>query len=224
MNKEGQGGNFMMISPERYYEMELKGKSADEIQSKIRGLKNKMGRLKSDIKSQKTSFEPVSQPSPATKLACYRLYLARAKQALIDAGGEYPLSQREKSIQSFDESLPFIEQIDFTYGGHLQGYEQRTISFCGENISLKIDHKMQESNEVAPIVKESPSAKTDFLDAFASLHIGEWKSEYKNCGVLDGSFWSLEIRFNNGHKTVRKTGSNAFPYNFDDFCKLMQCE
>ena len=214
----------MMISPERYYEMELKGKSADEIQSKIRGLKNKMGRLKSDIKSQKTSFEPVSQPSPATKLACYRLYLARAKQALIDAGGEYPLSQREKSIQSFDESLPFIEQIDFTYGGHLQGYEQRTISFCGENISLKIDHKMQESNEVAPIVKESPSAKTDFLDAFASLHIGEWKSEYKNCGVLDGSFWSLAIRFNNGHKTVRKTGSNAFPYNFDDFCKLMQCE
>lgn len=48
MNKEGQGGNFMMISPEMYYEMELKGKSADEIQSKIRGLKNKIGRLKSE--------------------------------------------------------------------------------------------------------------------------------------------------------------------------------
>lgn len=214
----------MMISPEMYYEMELKGKSADEIQSKIRGLKNKMGWLKSAIESQQTSLVPVNQPSPATMLACYRLYLARAKQALIDARGEYPLSQQEKRIQSFDESLPFIEQIDFTYGGHLQGYEQRTISFCGENISLKIDHKMQESNEVAPIVKEFSSAKTDFLDAFASLHIGEWKSEYKNCGVLDGSFWSLEIRFNNGHKKVRKTGSNAFPYNFDDFCKLMQCE
>lgn len=214
----------MMISPEMFYEIELKGKSADEIQAKIRGLKNKMGRLKSDIESQKTSFEPVSQPSPATKLACYRLYLARAKQALIDAGGEYTLSQREESIQSFDESLPFIEQINFTYGGYLQGCEQRTLSFSGDNLSLKIDHMRQESNEMEPIFKEFPSAKMDFLDAFASLHIGEWKSEYNNYGVLDGSFWSLEIRFNNGHKTVRKTGSNAFPYNFDDFCELMRCE
>ena len=214
----------MMIGPEMFYEMELKGKSAEAIQAKIRGLKNKMGRLKSDIKSQKTSFEPVSQPSPATKLACYRLYLARAKQALIDAGGEYPLSQREKSIQSFDESLPFIEQINFTYGGYLQGCEQRTLSFSGDNLSLKIDHMRRESNEMEPIFKEFPSAKTDFLEAFASLHIGEWKSEYNNYGVLDGSFWSLEIRFNNGHKTVRKTGSNAFPYNFYDFYELMQCE
>lgn len=214
----------MMISPEMFYEIELKGKSADEIQAKIRGLKNKMGRLKSDIESQKTSFEPVSQPSPATKLACYRLYLARAKQALIDAGGEYTLSQREESIQSFDESLPFIEQINFTYGGYLQGCEQRTLSFSGDNLSLKIDHMRQESNEMEPIFKEFPSAKMDFLDAFASLHIGEWKSEYNNYGVLDGSFWSLEIRFNNGHKTVRKTGSNAFPYNFYDFYELMRCE
>ncbi len=214
----------MMISPEMFYEMELKGKSAEAIQAKIRGLKNKMGRLKSDIESQKTSFEPVSQPSPATKLACYRLYLARAKQALIDAGGEYTLSQREESIQSFDESLPFIEQINFTYGGYLQGCEQRTLSFSGDNLSLKIDHMRQESNEMEPIFKEFPSAKMDFLDAFASLHIGEWKSEYNNYGVLDGSFWSLEIRFNNGHKTVRKTGSNAFPYNFYDFYELMRCE
>lgn len=214
----------MMISPEMFYEMELKGKSAEAIQAKIRGLKNKMGRLKSDIESQKTSFEPVSQPSPATKLACYRLYLARAKQALIDAGGEYTLSQREESIQSFDESLPFIEQINFTYGGYLQGCEQRTLSFSGDNLSLKMDHMRQESNEMEPIFKEFPSAKMDFLDAFASLHIGEWKSEYNNYGVLDGSFWSLEIRFNNGHKTVRKTGSNAFPYNFNDFYELMRCE
>lgn len=214
----------MMIDPEMFYEMELKGKSAEAIQAKIRGLKNKMGRLKSDIESQKTSFEPVSQPSPATKLACYRLYLARAKQALIDAGGEYTLSQREESIQSFDESLPFIEQINFTYGAYLQGCEQRTLSFSGDNLSLKIDHIMQESNEMEPIVKEFPSAKMDFLEAFDSLHIGEWKSEYNNYGVLDGSFWSLEIRFNNGHKTVRKTGSNAFPYNFNDFYELMRCE
>lgn len=69
----------MMISPEMFYEMELKGKSAEAIQAKIRGLKNKMGRLKSDIESQKTSFEPVSQPSPATKLAIDFIWPGRNK-------------------------------------------------------------------------------------------------------------------------------------------------
>lgn len=41
----------MMISSEGFYEKELKGKSVDEIQSKIRGLKNETGRLKSLIES-----------------------------------------------------------------------------------------------------------------------------------------------------------------------------
>lgn len=31
----------MMIGPEMFYEMELKGKSAEAIQANIRGLKNK---------------------------------------------------------------------------------------------------------------------------------------------------------------------------------------
>lgn len=36
----------MMISPESYYEMNLKGKTAEQIMSAIRGLKNEIGHLK----------------------------------------------------------------------------------------------------------------------------------------------------------------------------------
>lgn len=36
----------MLISPEYYYEENLKGKTVQEIQSKIRGLKSKITRLK----------------------------------------------------------------------------------------------------------------------------------------------------------------------------------
>ena len=36
----------MMISPETYYEMNLKGKTAEQIMSAIRGLKNEIGHLK----------------------------------------------------------------------------------------------------------------------------------------------------------------------------------
>lgn len=39
----------MMISPEGYYEMNLKGKSEKEIRSAIRGLKNEIGHLKNTM-------------------------------------------------------------------------------------------------------------------------------------------------------------------------------
>lgn len=214
----------MMISPEIFYEMELKGKSADEIQSKIRRLKNEIGRLKSIIESQETNLEPFTCPLPSTRLACNRLYLARAKQALFDAGGKYKLSQQEKRVQSFDESIPFIEQIDFSYGGYFYGYEYRTITISKENVSLDVNYVLQKTEDKKPFFREFPSMKKDFLEAFAYLHIGEWKTTYNNCSVMDGTSWYLTIRFGNGHRKVKKEGSNAYPYNFDDFYELMKLE
>lgn len=214
----------MMISPEGFYEEELKGKSADEIQSKIRGLKNEIGRLKSVIESQETNLEPFSCPLPSTRLACNRLYLARAKQALFDAGGKYKLSQQEKRIQYFDESIPFIEQIYLLYGGHFYGHENRTITFSEETVFLNVDYVLQASQDKKPFIREFPGIKMDFLEAFASLHIGEWRAKYCNYHVLDGDAWNLAIRFSNGHREVKKIGLNAYPYNFNDFYELMKLE
>jgi len=53
-----------------------------------------------------------------------------------------------------------------------------------------------------------------------ALNIGEWNSSYDS-DVLDGTQWDLEIHFSNKHKKVRKFGSNAYSYNFKDFCNLM---
>ena len=214
----------MMISPEIFYEMELKGKSADEIESRIRGQKNEIGRLKSLIESQEINQEPFACPLPSTRLACNRLYLARAKQALFDAGGKYKLSQKEKRIQSFDESIPFIEQICLSYGGHFYGYEYRTITFSEETVILDVGYVLQESEDKKPFVRKFPGMKRDFLEAFAALHIGEWKATYNNCSVMDGTKRKLTIRFSNGHREVKKEGSNAYPYNFNDFYELMKLE
>lgn len=70
----------MMISPEMFYEIELKGKSADEIQAKIRGLKNKMGRLKSDIESQKRALsQSANLPQQRSLLAIDFIWPGRNK-------------------------------------------------------------------------------------------------------------------------------------------------
>lgn len=66
--------------------------------------------------------------------------------------------------------------------------------------------------------------KDEFLYQLKALHIGEWNLSYSNPFVLDGTQWSLEMHFSNDHKKVRKFGSNAYPYNFRDFCNLMGIE
>lgn len=38
--------------------------------------------------------------------------------------------------------------------------------------------------------------------------------------VCEGTQWDLEIKFNNGHKSVKYNGDNSYPYNFDKFTML----
>lgn len=127
---------------------------------------------------------------------------------------------RKKGIQSFEESIPFIKEIKFTYGEWLVGYETRKITFKGEDLFLDVDY----SYGSKPFTQKFPGMKKDFLDALTALHVGEWEERYDNWNVLDGYSWSLEICFSNGHKAVEKGGSNDHPVNFDDFYQLVKLE
>ena len=73
----------MMMDPEWYYEEHLKGKSADEIRAQIRRLQQQIRQL------QKEAADPNSDgwmicPSPEVQLEMHRLYLKKAKEALVD--------------------------------------------------------------------------------------------------------------------------------------------
>lgn len=213
-----------MLSPDAFFEKKLKGKSAEEIQTIIRGLKNKIGHLKAVLEDPEENFEPMMTQTLVRQIEYNRLYLARAKQALSDAGEEYKPSQREKRIQSFDESIPFIERIEFTYYGFSEGHETRTITFKGEDLILEVSSFLLVAKDRESLVRKFPGIKKDFLEALASLHIGEWKKRYNNCMVLDGYSWNLDIHFCHGHRAVSKGGFNDYPYNFDAFYRLINGE
>ena len=91
-----------MISPEGYYEEYLKGKDAAQIMTAIRGLKKEMGRLKNTMEHPDYNTKVVMCPSEDTQLWCTRLYLERAKEALIAAGGEYAPSKNELKAETFE--------------------------------------------------------------------------------------------------------------------------
>ena len=94
----------MMISPESYYEFELKGKTRKEILTCIRSLKQQMGSLKNRMENPHYEKELVC-PTPDTELYWTREYLAMAKKAYAEAGGEYHESAAEKRAAAFLERL-----------------------------------------------------------------------------------------------------------------------
>ncbi len=62
--------------------------------------------------------------------------------------------------------------------------------------------------------------KAELLEALADLHLGEWKKEYEDPGVLDGNQWFVVINNFSG-KAFKSEGSNRYPYNFYGFLDLM---
>ena len=101
----------MMICPETFYEMNLKGKTAEQVMTTIRGLKQEIGRLKNIV--EHPEYECTMHPSERVRISCSRDYLERAKQALEEVGGTYVPSAAEKKAMEFDENVPFINKVEF---------------------------------------------------------------------------------------------------------------
>jgi hypothetical protein len=209
----------MMISPEGYYEVSLKGKAQAEILKEIRSLKREINQLKRYMEEH--SLEPEEMfPTGLTRLKCNREYLARAIQAYAEAGGIYKPTKAEQKDQAFNESLQHMKRFVFEYGGYFGGYEMRTYTITDEKVLFDLDHSLRLKPSNLPICE--PFTKGEFIERIAELHIGEWKRSYVDLTVLDGIQWSIDIEYEGDHKPVHIEGSNAFPYNFNDLLEFLE--
>ena len=64
----------MMISPEGYYEMNLEGKTPEEVLEEIEALKQEIKQLEKEIEENPSESEEMC-PTRATMLECCRGYL-----------------------------------------------------------------------------------------------------------------------------------------------------
>lgn len=217
----------MMISPETFYEEKLKGKTAAEMMTVVRGLKREIGRLKNIMEHPDyQDREMVIHPGEDVQISCNRDYLERAKQALAEVGGEYVPSAAEQKVMEFDANIPYISKVKFTIGGYFGGYETRTYTIKDDKVHLYIEHSLFLTPSNLADSEIEPRDKEAFLEQLKTLHIGEWRKNYnaKRFGrmILDGTQWDLEIDFSNDHKPVKICGSNAYPYNFDRLFELFE--
>lgn len=74
----------MMASPEWYYAEYLKGKNTEQIRSQIRSLQRKIRQLQKEVENHNSEGWLIF-PSPEVQLEVHRLYLQKAKEALMDA-------------------------------------------------------------------------------------------------------------------------------------------
>lgn len=209
----------MMISPEVYYEEQLKGKTKEQIISAIRGLKQEIGRLKNIMESPDYGQELIVHPSEDVRLHWTREYLEKAKQAYAEAGGIYTFSKSEEKADDFDLNMDFICKITFGIGGFFGGYRSYIVEILH---GLKAYTRLWEHEESLILFdneNEEPFTRDTFLAALADLHIGEWRRRYSTqrfgYTLCDGTQWELEFEYNNGHKPVRFDGDNSYPYNFN---------
>ena len=209
----------MMISPETYYEMNLQGKSPKEIMEKIRSLKIQIGQLKRSIEKTDDIVCEVF-PGRLTRLKCDRDYLERAIRAYEEAGGEYVRSKAEQKDHDFNEALDSMSKLVFTIGGFFCGHETRTFTVSDGQVLVDVEKTMisMDKEEYGPYRKE------EFISGIKALHIGEWKRTYNDLLVMDGTQWELDIYYNNGIRPTKISGSNAYPYNFDDLKEFLEVE
>ena len=206
----------MMTSPEEYYEYHLKGKSAEQIMTQIRGLKREINRLIRIL--EHPDYEQTIDPGEDVQLYCTWEYLERAKSALAEAGGTYVPTKAEQKELVFLENMPYICSIIFSIGGFFSGYETRIFTI-DEQVNLRVENLFAaESNESE---RKLELTKEELFDGLRSLHIGQWRRKYENSSVMDGTQWDLTIVFSNGHRKICISGSNAYPYNFRDFLDLL---
>ena len=161
----------MMISPEGYYEEYLKGKSAEQIMTAIRGLKNEIGRLKNAMEHPNYSREFIIFPSESTRLWCTRMYLERAKEALAEAEETYTPSRAELKAAAFEESIPAICKLVFSIGGFSGGYETRTFQLDEEHLYMDTDHSLNSKPSNLHIEPDFPMTKDELLDGIRELSV-----------------------------------------------------
>lgn len=207
----------MMISPESFYESELKGKSIEQIDKVIRKLKREMNSLKKEIETADEDAVLI-MPSPDVQLKCTREYFDMAKKAYAEAGGVYVPNQVEQRVIDFDLNLEYISKIKLTMSSFFTGQQTYTYLVEGDKARWEFGGF---SHSDFKLPEETIKDKKTLVEALREFHLGEWKHRYVDSGVLDGSQWELRIEYMNGRKAGDYYGSNAFPFNFDEFAEFM---
>jgi len=119
--------------------------------------------------------------------------------------------------QAVDAAYCAIKMIKAYAGGYTDGCYYFDIDFVHPRVGWRCcgDQMDEELNKV---IRESTASR--FADQLKTVHLLDWDALYSDPDACGGTNWSLEII--TGEKTIKKTGNNRFPVEWDSFCRMIQ--
>lgn len=138
--------------------------------------------------------------------------------------GDYPYSRSELKQIDFNNRLEFLHKLTFSTSGYLIGHNTKTFTVFDDYVEIEYDSLFTHNpEELEPF---DSIEKSQFISDLKSLNLGEWKKTYSLIGLIamDGVEWELELEYTDGSKKTRITGSNAYPYNYDELLKVLGME
>lgn len=114
-----------------------------------------------------------------------------------------------------DVQINTLEYFYFSIGGYFEGYSEVVFD---NNIFLNKKHpncqiEMPQLSEMAQLsndIDDIAKAKS-LIKTLNKLYLLQWPHRFEDFGVLDGTNWSLEIKYNGNKRKKTIAGNNAFP-------------
>jgi len=217
----------MMMAPYSYV-AGLEGKTREEALNEIKELRKEIKRLRAAIEEEVHSAEWRHSPSPDVRISVYYDCIDAAKEYFKEQGWEYEPSREEIRDTEFNERLELIKSIDIAISAptSLRGSVARRFMFNGEEVEVRpfFSLKPPVIGDVSLKIIEERT-KSEIIDELREIHMGRWKHKNRiiHGFVLDGTEWSVKIRYSDG-KTTMFSGINSYPFNFAGFLELMKID
>ena len=198
------------------------GKSVEEIKKEIDKLHRR------NLSLIRTIENPCKTEKQAAKIKQIKQEISEiysaivvAKLYLYERHNEAYTKRGDERAFIFRSNLPYVSEIELHISSFFSPKQPVTITFDGDKV-IKTTYEWY--NEGQTVLEMS---KDDFLANMVDLNIGYWKKDYNpdryGCLIEDGEQWSLTIKWSFGKEMVY-TGSNAYPYNFEELCALFQVD
>ena len=115
-----------------------------------------------------------------------------------------------------DKAYEDIKGIKASVGGYFQGYYEIDIDFVSRKLSW--NHSLEPENSYSKIIRRTTLDK--FIEGLKVVNLLNWKNNYLDCEILDGTQWTIEIKKDSETREIN--GDNKFPKEWDIYCNLMK--
>ena len=107
-----------------------------------------------------------------------------------------------------------IKGLNISIGGFQQGHQEIYIDLkTGE---FKYSHSIEEESFFITLY---PDVIEDFIDKLIETNLLNWKRNYYDNDILDGTQWEIEI-IRDG-RNFKRYGNNNYPKEWERLCKLI---